>query len=162
MNIHFSCCCLDSRKRNAILCEQELTQKRETRGLCGGSAFYFPVALSWVSKQSKISPCSQLYINIYKYTHTHTCIFIPLQERSKTLLPDIFSALIRCFSPPFFMCFASPLRQRSDSAPWLCIFSDLMTILQQGKVARTVPVPCPVVCRKVAKLGHKSPTWAQF
>lgn len=165
MNIHFSCCCLDSRKRNAILCGQELTQKRETRGLYGGSAFYFPVALSWVSKLSKISLCSQLYIymyiNIYKYPHKFMLIYPTWRMQQNSFAWHIFCSNMMLFFP-FFCVLCLLLRQGSNPAVCKCIFSDLTTILHQRKVARTVPMPCPVVCRKVAKLGHKSLTWAQF
>lgn len=83
----------------------------------------------------------QLYVHIYTHAYFIPMLFTCIEEQSKTILPNTFSVLIRCFS--FLPCFVSAFYQRSDSAPLHVHFRRINNGLAVGKGGQDCQ--CPVL-----------------
>lgn len=90
-------------------------------------------------RTEKTFPCAAIYINTHMH-HFISILFTCIEEQSKTILPNTFSGLIRCFSFFLFMlCFCFLFRDLI-LLPCLYIFSKLVTVLQQGNLHGTVSI----------------------
>lgn len=111
MNIHFSCCCLNSRKWNAALCKSG--HRKERREVCV-VAQHFIFLLHWSGFQNrKRNPCAAVCVRVCIYTIP---ILFYLQwrigEKYFCLMHFLYNRILSILSM-FCFCF---LIQRADSA----------------------------------------------